>query len=174
MNYHSRVDPEAVPNGWNQNPSSLALATNNDSNGIANLKRHRNHRIISETPLEADVQASGPYARPPSRQSIQINELSSVGSNTQFEKGCSKAQVNALDGVVTSACGDSSTIPRAIHSAHGLANGRIVVRKWLSDVAKFRKFIGPGFMVAVAYIDPGMLSSFSRISKAFEETNLTP
>jgi len=37
MNCPSRPDTDALENGWNQNPNALQAATNNDSNGIANL-----------------------------------------------------------------------------------------------------------------------------------------
>ncbi len=157
MNYPSRVDPKALPNGWNQNPNSLALDTNNDSNGIANLREQRNHRIISELPLETDVLANGPYTRPPSQQRHRANNATSTNSQTQFEKVYSEATVDTLDGVPSSGSGDSSSTPKATNNAHRISMGKGVIRKWAGNVVRFRKFIGPGFMVAVAYIDPGML-----------------
>jgi len=157
MNYPSRVDPEALPNGWNQNPNSLALDTNNDSNGIANLREQRNHRIISEVPLETDVLANGPYTRPPSKQRQRANNATSTSSQIQFEKVCSEAVIDTLDGVPSLGSGASRSTPRATNNAHRISMGKAVIRKWAGNVARFRKFIGPGFMVAVAYIDPGML-----------------
>ncbi|CAG7920889.1 unnamed protein product [Penicillium olsonii] len=134
MNCPSRNDDTLAHPSWNQSPPpfSADTTTRNDFNGLANSRVHRRHAASSDT---ADDPASIEN-RPHSQQ--------------ERDPGKEKSP----SGEVTAAGGDSppeSRSPRLPFSEylHSL------VLRWAQTLVKFGRFIGPGFLIAVAYIDPG-------------------
>lgn len=149
MNCPSRVDADAVPNGWNQNPNALALDTNNDSNGIVNLRSLRHHRIPLELPLGVD----------PPIAAAQENVFRNAGSDGKknYAIGYSEHAISEADEVGKSSSNAAAGTGDAGHPAAGWkSHVARSLRQLGGTVKKFGKFVGPGFMVAVAYIDPGM------------------
>ena len=137
MNYPSRTDPEAVPNGWNQNPAALALDTNSDANGIANLRLHHDHRIPDGSVIERIESPDTPDLQPPPKKSkndvhVLHTTPSNVTANQDYNDGSREGRFASKQGPVAKRF-DSM---------------------W-ATLKKFAKFVGPGFMIAVAYIDPG-------------------
>ena len=142
MNCPSRTDDDLVHPSWNQNPSSLAadLTTRQDLNGIVN----------SRTKLDTDCTLVD-------------------GAENEVDDGYAKDRPPNARLPVTS-CGDvpdhePPTEPRKTRTRtiglRDLPPWRTPT--WLQRfgqiLTKFGKFIGPGFMVAVAYIDPGNYST---------------
>jgi len=146
MNCPSRPDPDALDNGWNQNPNALQAATNNDSNGIANLRQQRGHRIEHEMPA-LDTKTLGAAvtqdAAPKRRMKMGFRERNvdvTTIEHTQSRNG-------GMPNIGAPAVGVASP-----------STGNRLEKSWMA-LRRFAKFIGPGFMVAVAYIDPGNYST---------------
>lgn len=155
MNCPSRVDEEALPNGWNQSPSPLALQTNNDMNGRANTRRQHDHRIQLSNPMDHILPIDG-EAVP--RTKGKLHEL-----------GYSET---AVDGVVSeegdedvSRAGTSEKEVEGKRRSGFAATAGGKLRQLKKRLVKFGGFVGPGFMISVAYIDPGM----SRTSRTTDD-----
>ncbi|TVY94201.1 Manganese transporter [Lachnellula willkommii] len=141
MNCPSRTE-EPEGDGFNQNPSSLAadLTTRQDLNGIANARTLR--RISSSE--------------------IQPMEEHDPGKHTERDK-INHSSKEVGEGTLGSRDGSGS--------GRGGLGGKGTLRQRSKDFSvnlfmraqkfatTFGKFIGPGFMIAVAYIDPGNYST---------------
>lgn len=151
MNCPSRVDPEALPNGWNQNPNAHDLDTNEDFNGRTNLRQHRDHRISSELPAESELDPQDDRITPNDKKDNTRLSERSVDGEDETEAGPSRGDdlttAYTVDGIESRR--GSKDPPR-----RGAPLQLYMKRCW-SLLAKFGRFIGPGFMVAVSYIDPG-------------------
>ncbi|ORY14639.1 natural resistance-associated macrophage protein-domain-containing protein [Clohesyomyces aquaticus] len=129
MNCPSRVDP--VHNeGWNQNPPDLNAdaTTRADFEHISNARRLQDHRIDPKDAAQIEVEQGG-----------QEKTEGQADGKTEGGRG---------RGGVATAGGDGSPGRHAGTLSHWAVQMRRVL-------VKYSKFIGPGFMVAVAYIDPG-------------------
>ncbi|EAW25006.1 NRAMP family metal ion transporter [Aspergillus fischeri NRRL 181] len=142
MNCPSRTDDTLEHPGWNQNPPALNadITTRNDLNGIANSKVHRRHAsgmggVSGEGIMETDSQ--------PHSQHCTESEI---------------VETKTLGGVIAAASGyenpqSHSESPRRHSEFTSIITSHIFhVRQ---SLAKFARFVGPGFLIAVAYIDPG-------------------
>ena len=140
MNCPSRTDPETLAHpDWNQNPPPLNadVATRNDFNGIANSKVHRKHAgtggVAGEGSLSVEPQTHG------IEKEREGGERKEPGEVITATSGC-EAQPESSSGSPRQPFMNS--IPSfLLHSAQ--------------SVVKFARFLGPGFLIAVAYIDPG-------------------
>ena len=178
MNCPSRTDEPPEHDGKNQSPSALAadLTTRQDLNGIVNLRTKQDFgKEAEDARTETKVDGSADFARLPNANDRVMQEdrntkgkPQSLGPETppQSPNSIIRARSdyshdsfpdaelnNAL--AIASSNDDSSSrrsgtfmrrIPIPIETA-----GRIL--------HKFLNFIGPGFLVAVAYIDPGNYST---------------
>lgn len=135
MNCPSRVDPAALPNGWNQNPSPLALDTNADSVGIVNIRQNRDH---GDHRMQLEIKPEPPSSSEPNEE-IPREKWRDLGEGS--------APVVVVDKL-------APEISVISHRDARLRNGKRLHRVY-QVLLKFLKFIGPGFLVAVAYIDPG-------------------
>ena len=158
MNCPSRVDPEALPNGYNQNPGAFALHTNNDLNRRANLIAQRDHRILLEQPQRNSPDLDGHMSEKPAPAPRQkMGDEAENAAQSILERTASSERDHEVEIA-------KPEPPARGFRARMLRLGRIF--------RKFAKFIGPGFMVAVAYIDPGTPMSeyppccFADVSKA--------
>lgn len=147
MNCPSRTDEPLESDGWNQNPPGLAadLTTREDLNGLVNRRTQRNAdlRVSDEIAMDTPDQTSDPHVP-------RIDK-------SEDDKG--KPNVNVHDaplatlGTPPSPYMESDPNPP---SGPGFL-GRF--RNVGNVLTTFTKFIGPGFMVSVAYIDPGNYST---------------
>ena len=145
MNCPSRTDEPPRDAGWNQNPPGLSadLTTRQDLNGIVNL------RTDQDSSKEADD-----------------TRAESDGCNVYIQLPCSVRRSREENS--TSGHESWTTAPT---TAQTPVHCR---REWLPDfhgkaagfthdawrvITKFGKFIGPGFIISVAYIDPGNYST---------------
>ena len=178
MNCPSRTDEPPESDGWNQNPSSLAadLTTRQDLNGIVNLRTEQDfgkeaedarteaqgdgnsniHRLQGSTQVPPRGDKSGndyqgaidsKHPAPPNHNSSRSRVGYSYQSSSRPELDNTRAM-----GAPES---DSS------HWRRENIKQRIPSQFWAIGrvLNKFLKFIGPGFLVAVAYIDPGNYST---------------
>jgi metal iron transporter len=149
MNCPSRTDP-TYPEGWNQNPNALNAdaTTNADFDHMANAKFQRDHRIYltDATPDTIQLGEHDAHQLPHSTKPFDSQDNPVLGED---------AGANAVSGSPSRNDGRASSSWR--FKIHNLP--RNVSRVLL----KYAKFIGPGFMVSVAYIDPGT-HAFTTIS----------
>ena len=158
MSCPSHTDEPAAHEGWNQSPSELAadVTTRQDLNGIVNLRTGQDSAKEAED-IRGDSQVDGPST---------YHRAADPGVSLSFRhrKGITRSNHTV----------ESSPEPRPTNS-HGSAEpmdefpsfGNVSPRGISSNVflrvwrifAKFCKFIGPGFMISVAYIDPGNYST---------------
>ncbi|KAL8993212.1 MAG: hypothetical protein Q9188_007385 [Gyalolechia gomerana] len=143
MNCPSRTDENEERPGWNQSPPGLSadVTTRADLNGIANLRTHRDGDALSHGPPQVDGwielnEPDIPTHLPPEADQGHVSEGSKESS-----------------GIPTSASYRTAQ-SRQMHHGSGSATLAFVL-KLGKTLVKFSKFMGPGFMVAVAYIDPG-------------------
>ncbi|TGO22625.1 hypothetical protein BPAE_0160g00010 [Botrytis paeoniae] len=160
MNCPSRTDEPLEGDGYNQNPNALAndLTTREDLNGRANGRALRRsledegvesiHDLVEDT---GDGKATG--------------SAKGVGGGAGGDRGGGDGGRGGGDGksghvVVPSV--ETLDIRDQSRSRRGAGYGRSFLHvskeqlvKMKQVMVKFAKFVGPGFMVAVAYIDPG-------------------
>ncbi len=147
MNCPSRTDEPLESDGWNQNPPGLAadLTTREDMNGRVNKRTQRD----SDSPICED-QAIDTKDRVVDPHAPRIDKSEDL-------KGKSNADVNEAP-LATLGTTPSSHFVEPNSSTSG--TGFLGWLHFLGTVlTKFSKFIGPGFLVSVAYIDPGNYST---------------
>jgi metal iron transporter len=142
MNCPIRTDP-APDEGHNQNPSDLAneINTNNTLNHRRNSTHERNGRI---------------HLHDGSHDSIEEGQLQDTQEPGQ--RSDKKAGASTIEEVVPgrSPALSSTNIGAGrggLNPGSKLNNG---LHKLKKAVLKYFRFMGPGLMVSVAYIDPGM------------------
>lgn len=148
MNCPSRTDEPLENDGWNQNPPRLAadLTTRQDMNGIVNLRTLRSSvSSISDDDLDRIRDDASNHPSPHRERGISMEDT----------KGNFAPKVNEVSIVPRS----SSTLDRLepVQSRKGKFLG--YVNHAGRIMSKFGRFVGPGFMVSVAYIDPGNYST---------------
>ena len=149
MNCPSRTDEPPRDAGWNQNPPGLSadLTTRQDLNGIVNL---RTNQDSSKQADDARVEGNG------------------CDGYDQLPEMCPEPLLARPNGIEKSMSPDKSEaiaftanavpLPRkGLPSAHRRVLG--YAREVWGVLAKFGRFIGPGFIISVAYIDPGNYST---------------
>ncbi|KAL5048914.1 hypothetical protein BDW71DRAFT_11341 [Aspergillus fruticulosus] len=139
MNCPSRTDNTLEHPGWNQNPPPLNAdaTTREDFNGMANSKVRRGH-------ITGVGEGGG----------ISVIESPSLAPDSRDEPALKPA---AIGGTVSAYSGHqperNSDSPR--RSFLSFPHISTIPSRVLQSLVKFARFIGPGFLVAVAYIDPG-------------------
>ncbi|KAI0864478.1 natural resistance-associated macrophage protein-domain-containing protein [Xylaria cubensis] len=152
MNRTSRTDEPYEGEGLNQSPNAFSndLVTNQDMNGIANARERRGHTSRS-------MQNSGqPIARdkPASlkEEDDDTDSCKELASGDGQSPGIAEKSAQVNENPVASSV-----------DATGLSPNRggptSLPRKLLYHIVTLGKFVGPGFLVAVAYIDPGNYST---------------
>ncbi|KAK9427617.1 natural resistance-associated macrophage protein-domain-containing protein [Lipomyces doorenjongii] len=128
MNCPSRTDDTILHPTWNQSPPHLNrdLTTRQDFNGIVNL---REQRESGNNAANMPISGVDEEDTPPQKPSEGIAKLASDGERAQGSMGYKDS-------------------PWKAHLAR-------YSRRMLEIFIKYAKFVGPGFLIAVAYIDPG-------------------
>lgn len=132
MNCPSRPDDTEGHPDWNQNPQALSSTTRADLNGIVNLREQReNESSLDNSELEQVpiIPLNGP--EPPA----------DAKSPTALEVDRVQVQQESLP-----------TKPPRFTT---LRSPRAMLNKARLTLQKYVTFVGPGFLIAVAYIDPG-------------------
>jgi metal iron transporter len=169
MNCPSRVDA-LFDEGYNQNPNALNAdaTTRADMNHMANARLRCDHCIDTTDGTTSDIKTNEHIA------------VEGEGNTRTLEPKAFNDQKNALISEEKalpsgSASGSQSNGSGRVDTIH---NYRLVAcgfsQKALAVLRKYAKFIGPGFMVAVAYIDPGMLSTLSSCSRVSQGSTKLP
>ena len=148
MNCPSRTDESLENEGWNQNPSQLAadLTTRQDMNGMVNLRTVQSSDSCISNDQPDEIQ-DGISNRPLSKHKY--------GNYLDNGKGKPVSEVHEMPVV----SGNSSGSNRFFSARTGQSKLKCYILHAGRVMAKFSRFIGPGFMVSVAYIDPGNYST---------------
>ena len=144
MNCPSRTDGTLENDGWNQNPPALAgdLTTREDLNGIANLRLERvptyleerdQSEMLDTRPLDQSDRIRGNSTNPPITPNHETPDRSKI----------SPIHPPKVDR------------PSSSHGGGCTRGLEMKLKRLAQIIIKFTKFVGPGFMVSVAYIDPG-------------------
>lgn len=158
MNCPSKTEP-IVPDHFNQTPNGLAadLTTNNDLARIAALRLQYNHRLKDQHVLHIEPAA----VQEPCGYILRRRGGGDEGDEgfvmkREAEESTIKREANIgeqmLQDTIGTAIGGSSSFdnqdPRAPFWKRSFTStGRVLKR--------YARFVGPGFMISVAYIDPG-------------------
>ncbi|KAF2258155.1 natural resistance-associated macrophage protein [Lojkania enalia] len=148
MNCPSRVDP-AMQDGWNQNPPALNADTTTraDLDHMANARLQRDHKIDTSDGMTNEIEPRDLHAIEAEDGNTKIKAFSGRGAIVVGEG------IGPSVAVGFSSSGENRNTGRAAND--GASGLRVRVGRAAKVVVKYSKFIGPGFMVAVAYIDPG-------------------
>ncbi|GIZ45136.1 hypothetical protein CKM354_000831800 [Cercospora kikuchii] len=139
MNCPSRTEPDMPPD-WNQNPNPLAEITRSELGKVASARVQHDHKLKNQNGADSE-----------------FAEMQGNRNNQPPEKGMS------VSGDGTSPIATPGFGGRMLEDTLGATppNPR-KLPPWQQPLDRFRKviwkyvrFIGPGFMIAVAYIDPG-------------------
>ena len=146
-----------MPEGWNQSPDALNAdaTTRADLEHVANARLQAGHRIDPADALTANIDPMETSASKEPDIAVAPKQTSSQGNDAN-EKSQNEA---ARPGSLVS--GGRTKLRRKIIDWH--KKSQPVSGKILSVLVKYAKAIGPGFMVAVAYIDPGKSSSWHQL-----------
>lgn len=151
MNCPSRTDA-IIEDGMNQNPPPFApdLTTRSDFGQIANARLQRDHRVgVGGEATEADMVASQQHPKTPDKTAsatiADAGEGGGDGGQRRAGDGAESPERNNSDSQTLSDRQPSRVPPVINRSFHRVK----------SVLLKYARFVGPGFMVSVAYIDPG-------------------
>ena len=178
MNCPSRTDEPPEHDGKNQNPSALAadLTTRQDLNGIVNLRTKQDFgKEAEDARTETRVDGSADSARIPNANDRLKQEERNIdgkpqsfelGEQTQIPQNITRARsVYSNDSFQAPELNNTLAIAPSDDDSSSRRSGTFIRRipKPIRSIGrilhKFLKFIGPGFLVAVAYIDPGNYST---------------
>ncbi|KAL8801790.1 MAG: hypothetical protein Q9223_006873 [Gallowayella weberi] len=142
MNCPSRTDELDERSGWNQSPPGLSADTTTraDLNGIANLRTGQDTTIIARGPSQIDGWIDV--------DDVDITNKSRTAHYLHRPEGSEKSSATT-----SAAPYHSENLIRPQERTH--RSMPHLLQSLGSTLVKFSRFIGPGFMVAVAYIDPG-------------------
>jgi metal iron transporter len=151
----SRTDEPPVSDSYNQSPNQFSndLTTNADLNGISNSRERRD---VSLSLQNGGQNSQGPdIARthdPDGRRRITGGHVATAGPDVQGQQSRGKGLFQ-LETLVTRQSVTPSDSPDGGSSSGSGHSGRNkpLLRRIRDGLLTFAKFIGPGFMVAVAY-----------------------
>jgi metal iron transporter len=140
MNCPSRNDDTIEHPDWNQSPSSLTadLTTRADLNGISNLREMHDSTDLMQQGEGQSESEMGPDKIGRGHPSPALDQ-----------KGMESGKINVSSLTLEPGIGGSAGMVGVLN----LLNFR--ARRLRAILIKYAKFIGPGFLIAVAYIDPG-------------------
>ncbi|KAJ3526934.1 hypothetical protein NM208_g10951 [Fusarium decemcellulare] len=154
MNRTSRTEEpyEGELEGFNQNPSSMSadLTTNQDFNGSVNAK------------AKTDSKQDASFSKSTGNEEIRSNSDPDGERDRTAAQGLANSQSPGRGSEHVS----STPFPRPPPPSRSSTESTLTSRHAISwfhrlrnAIVKFCSFIGPGFMIAVAYIDPGNYST---------------
>jgi metal iron transporter len=153
MNCPSRTDA-IVEDGMNQSPNAFApdITTRSDFGQIANARLQRDHRVgVGGDATDTETVALQQLAKGPDKNGTSVFAAAGEGGGDGGGLGragdgaMSSERNNSGDSMASPNSSQPSRAPPIKHLFHR-ARGVLV---------KYGKFVGPGFMISVAYIDPG-------------------
>ncbi|OBT74520.1 hypothetical protein VF21_06951 [Pseudogymnoascus sp. 05NY08] len=151
MNCPSRTDDTDGREGWNQSPNLLAGTTRADFNGRTNATARRS--LDPDVPGEDVPIAQSIIDTPPPPEKGGLGEKGPVVG----EKGDVMSHVTTGGGGGGGGGGEE-----------GIHRRKRFYKRAGRMFMKYASFIGPGFMISVAYIDPGNYSTAVAAGASYE------
>ncbi|TPX25682.1 hypothetical protein DIZ76_011138 [Coccidioides immitis] len=157
MNCPSRTDNPSDNPGWNQSPPLLTadLTTRKDLNGMANMRVRKGKGTGpngTELNPGQDIPSKSPDEDEPGAHSAGKDAHGSTVGEREV----------GLEEDVDNRRISSSSWPNFHGYSGGAGSGNLgkfgpreLIHRLVKTLRKFGQFIGPGFLIAVAYIDPG-------------------
>lgn len=156
-----------MSDGYNQSPNQFSndLTTNADLNGISNARQRDDDSLSLQNGgpscVGPDIAlAAEPDGRPGGSRGVEA----AAGSGVQDQHSPGKGPFN-LENLEIRESGSPSDGPDGGSSGPGRSGPKPLLRRVWNGVLTFGKFIGPGFMVAVAY---------STSTSSFPQTRIRP
>ena len=143
MNRTSRTEEPYEGDGYNQSPNPLSndLTTNQDFNGVVNSRELKDtHQAMSQCDPPPDT-AERSNLEPGLARQATNRSLANAGSGSIGQTVGEEPGVGTLP---------SRTRSRG-STAFSEARGRSIFQRLKHAIVKFGSFVGPGFMIAVAY-----------------------
>ena len=139
MNCPSRPDEIEGHPDWNQSPHALSATTRADLNGIVNLREQRENKSSLDNSEQEQIDLMPLNAPEPPLIKRKSASSVKVEPGNQQPSGILPIQRSPLP-------------PRRTTN---LRTPSGILNKAVTTLQKYAKFVGPGFLIAVAYIDPG-------------------
>jgi metal iron transporter len=149
MNCPSRTDA-IIEDGMNQSPNAFApdITTRSDFGQIANARLQRDHRVGVGEATDIELVAPQQIATGPDKNgTFTIVEAGEGGGDGGHEK--------PGDGTRSPERNTSSAPTVSTHQSSCVPSVNYLFHRVKGILVKYGKFMGPGFMISVAYIDPG-------------------
>lgn len=152
MNCPSRPDDIEGHPDWNQNPHDLSsdLTTRADLNGIVNLREQRENESSLANDQQEQInlipadQTESPSAGGKSPPIVNVDPIKHEHKH-EHEHTLTATETRAT----------SAFQPNPARLVTTSSKPFLVLNKIIVTLRKYLKFVGPGFLIAVAYIDPG-------------------
>ncbi|RYO75527.1 hypothetical protein DL764_010410 [Monosporascus ibericus] len=153
MNKTSRTDEPLEGDGFNQSPNAMSndLVTNQDLNGIANHREQRGRDARSTI-------NSGQITAEETQTAVEEEDGPAVHNRqgpADPHRDAAAGQPPADRWVPPSPLDDAAPNGSPAAVAGSLRGPKSWLDQLRNVIVTFGKFVGPGFMVSVAYIDPG-------------------
>jgi len=150
----SRTDEPYEGEGYNQSPDHLAadLTTNQDLNGIANARevRNRDARTITGSSKSPDEDIHNTPPEPPTNEAVVGEKSIDEGDFiSRLDGAGGDDDRKTATGVVELVASGSSLRPNNGGGGGSEKSSRVARLKEV--LRTYAKFVGPGFMIAVAY-----------------------
>lgn len=158
MNCPSRTDEPPVSDGYNQSPNALSndLTTNADLNGISNLRQRSDDALSIQNGGQSSEGPDITVTHDPDghRGNSRGGEVA-AGSGVKDQQSPEKGRFD-LETLVTRQSASPSVTGPGSGSGSGSGSNRSggpkpLLHRIRNGLITFGKFVGPGFMVAVAY-----------------------
>lgn len=148
MNCPSRPDATEDHPDWNQNPQTLnaEATTRADLNGIVNRRTQRNHD--DSISLDEQYPDGIRLYEAQSNPGDSVRQQGKMETSTNVYPKSSKLPIPEPQGTNLYSLRSRVQDPRT-------PRHRRTTKKLASVLIKYARFVGPGFLIAVAYIDPG-------------------
>ncbi|KIW14207.1 hypothetical protein PV08_06988 [Exophiala spinifera] len=159
MNRPSRNDDTEDHPHWNQSPHALSgdLTTRADLNGIVNLREQRENESSLDNNEQEQINTHPINAPEPDATATKDPSIVQVDPQDQHQSS-TDADLTAFQQQQQQqppSAADYASPPLFPTSNANTSRPRRILAKAVTTLQKYVKFIGPGFMIAVAYIDPG-------------------
>ena len=167
MNCPSRPDDITGHEGWNQSPRMLAgdVTTCQDLNGLANSRLQRDQSKGHE---DSDGDLRNIEKEPEKGLETAIRCRTAANGKGEAGERPAGGDDGHRGGAKAGTSGNGNPDDSSKFSSFTWAKGNVrkrpgdsvdFLRRCGKVLIKFARFIGPGFMVSVAYIDPGNYST---------------
>lgn len=149
MNCPSRPDATEEHPDWNQNPQPLNAdaTTRADLNGIVNRRTQHRHDIS----LDEQNPDGTPFLEETPKPNERVRLDEKMGTTTSMSINPLSSKALSLETQDTT----HDPVNRRSQDPVELPWHRRTAKKFTSVLIKYARFVGPGFLIAVAYIDPG-------------------